>query len=203
MQNDKPTGQSNKTSKDEQYLTDHNYDGIKEFNNPLPGWWLVTFFGTIIFAFVYYVHYELGGGPSLNEELQMGLSRIKQMGVSHAPQVAKEAALTEEFIAQFESDPKNLTLGNQVYEGKCASCHGPQLQGLIGPNLTDEFWIHGQGTRLDIMKVISEGVADKGMPPWGPLLKKDEMLSLTALVHSKKGSSPPNPKLPQGQKAQN
>lgn len=203
MQKDKPTDKSQDASTDEKNLTSHNYDGIKEFDNPLPGWWLMTFFGTIIFAFVYYIHYEIGDGPSLTEELQMGLSQIKQMGVSHTPQAVKETPLTEDFLTQFESDPKNLTLGSQVYEGKCASCHGPQLQGLIGPNLTDEFWLHGQGTRTDIMKVISEGVADKGMPPWGPLLKKDELLSLTAFVHSKKGSAPPNPKLPQGQKTQN
>lgn len=185
---------------DDDKLTDHNYDGIKEFDNPLPTWWLVTFFGTIIFAFIYYIHYEIGGGPSLTAELQSALGEIKQMSASHKVSAPAEAPVTEESLAQAEGDPKALTAASAIYDGKCASCHGPQLQGLIGPNLTDEYWIHGKGTRLDILKVVSEGVADKGMPPWAAILKKDELEQIVGFVHSKKGSKPVNPKAPQGDK---
>src|SRR5574343_592852 len=93
----------------------HEYDGIKEFDNPLPGWWLVTIYATIIFAFIYVIHYEFGSGPTLAQE------------------------------------PKVLAMGAEVFTGKCASCHGNELQGLIGPNLTDKYWIHGKGKISDIV----------------------------------------------------
>ncbi|MGZ3749173.1 MAG: c-type cytochrome, partial [Pseudobdellovibrionaceae bacterium] len=95
-------------------------------------------------------------------------------------------------------DPKVAAVGAATFSTKCVSCHGPQLGGLIGPNLTDNFWIHGKGTRMDIVKIIRSGVPEKGMPPWESLLSKDEVYGLAAYIISKKGSNPANPKAPQG-----
>lgn len=174
-------------------LTDHDYDGIEEYDNPLPNWWLWTFLLTIIFAFIYFIHYQFGGGVTLKQELEVAMQKIEKSAAQHAP----AATETETQLTDAMKDPKLIEMGAQAYVGKCASCHGPQLGGLIGPNLTDKFWIHG-ATRMEIVTVIRKGVADKGMPPWESLLSKDEVYGLTAYILSKAGSNPPNPKEPQG-----
>ena len=176
-------------------LTDHEYDGIQEYDNPLPNWWLWTFFLTIMFSFLYFIHYEFGGGQTLQQELEVAMQNIEKAAAQHAPAVTE----TEELLAEAMKDPKLLELGAAAYAGKCASCHSPQLGGLIGPNLTDNFWIHGKGTRMDIATVIRKGVPEKGMPPWETLLSKDEVYGLTAYILAKKGSNPANAKAPQGE----
>ncbi len=177
----------------------HEYDGIKEFDNPLPNWWLVTFFGTIIFAFIYYIHYEVAGGPSLKQELNAAMKSFEsQKSAVAASTKATAPEITEQDLQKMSEDPKNLALGAQIYDGKCAMCHGPQLQGLVGPNLTDKHWKNGKGTRLDISHVVRNGVPDKGMAAWGLLLKDDEIYAVTNYIFSKKDSNPPNPKAPEG-----
>lgn len=173
---------------------EHSFDGIKEYDNPLPMWWLWTFFLTIIFSAIYYLHYEVAGGPTLKDELNVEMTAIEQA----AQKKNAGPAETEESLAAFFANPKAAEAGSAIFAGKCAACHGDKLQGLIGPNLVDKFWIHGGGTRTDIVKVIREGVADKGMPPWGSMLKKDELLNVTAFIVSKKGSNPPGAKAAQG-----
>jgi cytochrome c oxidase cbb3-type subunit 3 len=176
-------------------LTDHEYDGIQEYDNPLPTWWLWTFFLTIIFAFLYYIHYEIGGGQTLQQELAVAMQNLETAAAQHAPAVTE----TEELLTEEMKNPKLAELGAAAFGSKCAACHGPQLGGLIGPNLTDNFWLHGKGTRMDIVGVIRKGVPEKGMPPWENMLSKDEVYGLTAYILSKKGSNPPNPKAPQGE----
>lgn len=174
----------------------HEYDGIIEHDNPLPTWWLWTFFLTIIFAFLYFIHYEFAGGPTLKQELSVAMSQLEK------EKAASEAASpmeTEESLAAAFAKDGVVSAGQAVFASKCAACHGQELQGLIGPNLTDKFWIHGKGTRMDIVKVIRDGVPDKGMPPWGPVLKKEEVYSVAAFILSKKGSNPKGAKAPQGE----
>ena len=93
--------------------------------------------------------------------------------------------------------------GGKVFATKCAPCHGPQLQGSIGPNLTDDFWIHGKGTAAEIAQIVRQGVPDKGMPAWEALLKPEEIQQVAVYVAAAKGSNPPNPKPPQGNKVGN
>jgi len=176
-------------------LTDHEYDGIQEYDNPLPTWWLWTFFLTIIFAFLYYIHYEFGGGPTLQQELAVAMKNLETAAAQHAPAVTE----TEEILAEAAKDPKTIELGASTFTAKCAACHGPQLGGLIGPNLTDNFWLHGKGTRMDIAGIVRKGVPEKGMPPWEAMLSKDEVYGLVSYIVSKKGSNPANPKAPQGE----
>lgn len=174
----------------------HEYDGIVEHDNPLPTWWLGTFFITIIFAALYYLHYEIAGGPTLTQELQVAMDELDR---TKAKSTAAAPMETEDSLKEAFEKPGTLELGASAYTSKCAACHGPALQGQIGPNLTDKFWIHGKGTRMDIVKVIREGVADKGMPPWGPVMKKDEIYAVAAYIISKKGSNPAGAKEPQGE----
>ncbi|MGZ3723722.1 MAG: cbb3-type cytochrome c oxidase N-terminal domain-containing protein [Bdellovibrionales bacterium] len=179
-------------------LTDHEYDGIKEYDNPLPTWWLVGFLMTIIFGFHYWLHYSIAGGPTQLEELKEDLSKIERQ--QEKSEGAKE---TEQALAAIASTVEAKSKGEAVYGAKCAVCHGPQLQGLIGPNLTDDYWIHGKGKLTDIIATIREGVLDKGMPSWEHQLPKSDIQAVMAFVASRRGSNPPNPKAPQGEKIAN
>lgn len=175
----------------------HEYDGIKEYDNPLPRWWLIIFWGTIVFAAGYYAYYQLGSGPTLQQELEVAMANMPK---PVAPVAATPTESDEELTAAFASI--NLADGKAQYDGKCAACHGQELQGLIGPNLTDNYWLHGKGTPSDIVKVVRVGVADKGMPAWENMLKKEEIYAVTAYIISKKGSNPAGAKAPQGELVQ-
>ena len=178
-------------------LTNHDYDGIQEYDNPLPTWWLATFLATIIFSFLYFIHYQFGGGVNLQQELQAKMTEIESLQANKKVNSPKNQ-VTEETYLKAALDNQVLAQGKAIYDGKCAACHADQGQGLVGPNLTDNYWIHGQGQLVQIADVISVGVPEKGMPPWGTMLKADEMLSLVAYVHSLHGKNPANAKAPQG-----
>ncbi len=178
-------------------LTQHDYDGIKEYDNPLPAWWLWAFFLTIIFSFIYYLHYEIAGGPNTDIELRVAMERIDQMRAQHQIQggeLVSEADLMEQF-----QDGAIAAAGGATYDSKCAACHGPAMEGMIGPNLTDRFWIYGKGTAADIIHIIQKGIPDKGMPPWEGMLKKEELVAVGAYIYSKRGSMENQGKEPQGE----
>lgn len=177
----------------DQELKGHSYDGITEYDNPLPTWWIATFMGTIIFAFLYFVHYEIGGGPTLKDELKVSMKELESLKPASAP------VESEEELKKYLKDPNMVNLGMATFQAKCAACHGPELQGLVGPNLTDKNWIHGKGHMQDIVSVIRKGVPEKGMPAWEAILKNDEVISLATFIYNKKGSNPPNAKAPQGE----
>ena len=176
---------------DNDKILDHDYDGIQEFDNPLPNWWLTTFFGTIIFAFLYYIHYTFGGGLTLQEELKVAMASLPK---------SEDQALSESELKTKMSSPGTLESGKAVFVARCVACHGTEGEGGIGPNLTDEYWIHGQGTRADIVNVVQKGVPDKGMPTWSSMISSDEIIQVSAYVYSLKGTNPKNPKAPQGEK---
>lgn len=175
----------------DQPIAGHDYDGIQEFDNPLPMWWLWTFFGTIIFAFIYYIHYEFKAGPSLDQELATDMAAIEQMKATATAEAPKVD------LAALMNDPQRAQAGAAIYVGKCASCHGDKGQGLVGPNLTDKAWIHGAKPE-NLVTVITKGVLDKGMPPWDGVLKTDEIHNVIAYIYSIKGTNPAGAKPPQG-----
>lgn len=179
----------------ENEIKGHDYDGITEYDNPLPIWWVATFIGTVIFSFIYFLHYEIAGGSTLKQELKVALEQIEKVKAAQPSDDLSEEELTKVF-----KDEKNIALGAQVYAGKCAVCHGNDLQGVIGPNLVDQFWLHTKGTKGGIVHTVGVGVPEKGMPPWKDLLKGPEILAVSSFIYSKKGSSPANPKAPQGDK---
>lgn len=175
-------------------LTGHEYDGIREFDNPLPGWWLMTFFGTIIFAFVYSIHYMIMPGTSIADEFQSAwraLETIQATAAQSAP------AVSDEELAAAAKDPAVLSAGADVYAAKCAACHGAKGEGMVGPNLTDKFWIHGKGDPAGVLHVVAKGVLDKGMPGWESMISKEELTQVVAFVHSIHGTNVPG-KGPQG-----
>jgi cytochrome c oxidase cbb3-type subunit 3 len=174
-------------------LLNHNYDGIQEFDHPLPKWWLVTFYGTMIFAAIYVGYYHFGSGLNQEAELESDIASIQKL----APPPSSADDLTAKALAMM-TDETAKAAGKVAYLGKCAACHGNLGEGGIGPNLSDAFWIHGDGQAAGVIKVIVEGVAEKGMPTWGAVLPPEEIAQLTAFIASFKGTSPPNPKAPEG-----
>ncbi len=178
-------------------LLDHEYDGIREYDNPLPGWWVYLFYATIVFSLGYFAYYELGPGPSIlaryEEEVRLAAARE---GARPAP----ADAVSEEALRALAQDRTAMAGAQQVFTARCAACHGPAGQGLIGPNLADDYWIHGTGRLTDILKVVSDGVPDKGMVPWKGVLKPGDLHAVAAYVGTLRGTTPPNPKPPQGTK---
>ncbi|NUM88362.1 MAG: c-type cytochrome [Bdellovibrionales bacterium] len=177
-------------------MLDHDYDGIRELDNPLPGWWLTTFYITIAFAAAYFAYYHMYGAPNLREELEADMQAIRQQ---QAAAKTQDTGPSEGVLLAVLKDPARLASGGKVYAEKCASCHGARGEGSIGPNLTDNHWIHHRGAITGIAKVIAEGVLDRGMPPWKTMLKEEEVLAVAAFVKSLHGSNPPNGKAPQGE----
>ena len=173
----------------------HNYDGIEELDNPLPRWWLLTFYITIVFAVFYYGYYEIYDGPSSDEYLSRSLENIQDKKSVAKKGETKLLKKYEELI----KDEKMMTLAQGHFATKCAACHGQKGEGLIGPNLTDKFWIYSKGKMDGILKAIKEGFPEKGMPAWDALVPAEEQPYLAAYVIRLQGTKPPNPKAPQGQ----
>lgn len=177
-------------SSEQDKLTDHEYDGIRELDNRLPEWWLFIFAATIIFAFIYWVHYEIAGGPSSDQELAQALEALKG-SQKQGP------LLGEDKLAALFSQ-ETTTAGAPLFAEKCAVCHGPQGGGVIGPNLTDRFWLNGRATRADIYRLVAEGVPAKGMPAWQDLMSEKDLVAVASFVHALKGTEVKNGKEPQG-----
>jgi cytochrome c oxidase cbb3-type subunit III len=199
-ENKTPHEPKNQIFKDEEsLLLNHDYDGIQELDHPLPGWWLGIFYVTIAFSIVYSAYYMTGIGPTLKEELDVAMEKI-EAGRAQAAAPAGDAGEMENIILASLQNPDKVKNGLAVYVGKCAACHGDQGQGLIGPNLTDDFWMHGKGTLTDIAVLIRDGVPEKGMPPWGAILSQDELHDVTAYIRSLHGTNPPGSKEPEGER---
>ncbi len=176
-------------------LLDHEYDGIRELDHPLPEWWLWLFYLTIAFSIFYSAYYMTGWGPTLREELEVSMKEIE----ATKPQTPQSGeGTTEESLLALVSQADKVGQGRAAYVGKCAACHGDKGQGVIGPNLTDEFWIHGTGKLTDIAGTIRVGVPAKGMPPWEQIMTKDEIHYVTAFIRTLRGTQPPGAKEPQG-----
>ena len=176
----------------------HVYDGIVEHDNFLPRWWLGLFYGGILFGAAYFVYYQLGPGPTLVEEYQSDITRRDAQRAANPPQVADTIGDDASLKAWAESK-EHLTQGKAAYDAKCAVCHGQAGEGGIGPNLADDYWIHGVKP-TQMAATISKGILDKGMPAWGSLLSNDEMKSVIGYVRSLHGTQPANAKAPQGEK---
>jgi len=112
-------------------------------------------------------------------------------------QLLKLGPITDEMIVNLRSDRTMMTAAGSTFASKCSPCHGKRGEGTIGPNLTDEFWLHG-GTPTQVFRTITEGVPSKGMIAWKTQLGAGEILAMAAYVGSLAGTEPPNPKPPQG-----
>jgi len=175
-------------------LIDHEVDGIHELDNKLPAWWVWLFNITILFAVFYLVYYH-----------------VLRLGDLSAAEYTKEMKRGEEVKAaamgKFEAsiptmvpskDPVILETGKQVFLTRCAPCHGPDGGGLVGPNLCDDYWIHGSNFS-DNVTTIWNGVPAKGMITWKNYLNPDQIKSVASYIYTLRGTHPAHPKPPENQ----
>jgi len=164
---------------DDGELRHHTYDGIQEYDKRLPNWWLFTLYGAIIFAAGYWAYYEW------TSHMQPGYVRVEQQLVEFQKNALNSgAAPTDIQLWTMSTDPAVVSAGEKIYKTNCVACHGAELKGGIGQNLTDATWIHG-GLPTNLYAVITTGVADKGMPTWGPVLGASRVAEVVAFVISK------------------
>jgi cytochrome c oxidase cbb3-type subunit 3 len=178
-------------------LLDHEYDGIQELDNSLPRWWVWLFYLTIIFSAVYLIYYHVAhAGP-----LQAG---------EYANEMKAGEALKSAAMGRFESgiatmtpstDAGVLDSGRDTYTKYCAPCHRADGGGLVGPNLTDDYWIHGSAFS-DNVKVIWDGVPAKGMITWKTILKPEQIYAVASYIYTLRGAKLATPgKAPENQQA--
>lgn len=184
-------------SREEEIILDHNYDGIQELDNNLPPWWVYLFYATIIFAGVYLVYYEIIGGPTQYEEYEKEVITA-ELAIAKFKEEHKD--LIDVSTVELLTDRESLNAGRTLYNQSCVPCHQSDGGGGIGPNLTDEYWILGGGIK-NVYHTISEGGRPgKGMVPWKDQLKPNEIAQVASYVLSLQGTTPENPKEPQGEK---
>ena len=190
--------ESNTDAPDDQYedrlIPGHEYDGIQEYDNPIPPWLSLLFGGTVIWSLFYLVAINLGYIDDYETNLEQGQEELAMIRQQAEAGTEKVDAAKLQTVAKDES---YIDSGEKVFTAKCASCHGKKAQGMVGPNLTDKYWIHG-GSLKNIYQTIQDGVPDKGMPPWGSRLDQEETLGVVAFVRSVRGTNPPNAKEPEG-----
>lgn len=168
-------------------LLTHAYDGIREYDNPLPGWWKAIFWASIGFAALYLVYYHVAGwGSSPAERYESALATYQEQRAKQDP----TAGITEDMLARRSADPAAVQRGQAVFASRCASCHGPDGGGLIGPNLTDHFQLHGE-SRMDIYKTVVSGVPNTAMLGWRELMSGPELLDVTAFAGTLRGKNLP------------
>lgn len=194
---------NNKNEKNEAKLLDHDYDGIKELDNPLPSWWVAIFVITTAFAIIYFFYYQFGG-PTLMDEHKQSVEANNKLKQSAVASDSSNSGGGDQFnVEKFNAilaSPDKLKMGLDVFEKNCVSCHKSQGQGDIGPNLTDEYWINGDGSPEKIYKIVTNGVLENGMPAWKDVLSSEDIYLVTAYIKSIKGVKLEGAKAPQGNK---
>lgn len=180
--------------KESDILLDHDFDGIKELDNRIPPWFTWLFYLTIIFAIFYMLDYHVfHTSPLQDEEYQ---NQVKEADAKREALIKSGALLNEETVTLL-TDKESLEAGKQIFAANCVACHGNDGGGLVGPNLTDDYWIHGGGIK-NIFKTIKYGVPAKGMIAWQSQLSPKQIQEVASFVISLHGTKPANPKAPEG-----
>jgi cytochrome c oxidase cbb3-type subunit III len=178
----------------EDELLDHEYDGIREYDNPLPGWWVNLFWGSFLFAFGYVVYYYVSPhgmsvAAAYEDEMRLAREERAKRSLAEAP--------SEAVLGKLMADKELMQDAKVTFTQRCAQCHEAEGQGLIGPNLTDNHWIHGKGRLMDVYATVSHGVPAKGMPAWELQLQPIELRKLAAFIGTLRGKNLPG-KAPEG-----
>lgn len=183
--------------RDEDRLLEHQYDDIQEYDNPLPTWWNLILWATIVWSVLYWLNVipgvGTGKGRQANYEADMAAASEKY----GAPAEQAAATLDAAAVAAALADPAKVAAGKATFETTCAACHEKDGGGNIGPNLTDDAWIHGNSHK-SILATITNGVPDKGMPTWSAVLKPEQMAEVAAYIVTLHGTKPAKAKPAQG-----
>ena len=184
----------------DRYLGGHEYDGIRELDNKLPRWWVYLFIVTIIFAAVYLLGYHVTKlWPLQEDEYNKEMAVVADLKKANPEPVVDLATMVPLTAAS------DLESGQATFKKICSACHGQKGEGLVGPNFTDQYWIHGDTVTntvsiRDLYKVVTTGVIAKGMASYKDILTPKQIQQVLSYILTLQGTTPPNPKAPQGVK---
>jgi cytochrome c oxidase cbb3-type subunit 3 len=168
-------------------VLDHDYDGIREYDNPLPSWWSLAFAATFVFAFLYFAYYDIAGwGRTPAESYQVALAGWQAS--YKGGRSGGGPSVTEEMLAAGAENNELVARGHDVFTNRCVGCHAADGRGQIGPNLTDLFQIHGS-TRMDLYGTIIGGAPGTAMIAWGEVMKPAEIIAVATYVSTLRGQN--------------
>jgi len=173
-------------------LLDHDADGIRELDNNLPRWWVWLFYITIIYSVIYLGYYHVFAKEKTSAS-EYAIEKAAGDKIKNASMVKFEGTMS---ALEPGTDQAELAQGRQTYDLLCAPCHRVDGGGLVGPNLCDDFWIHGSNF-VDNVKTIWNGVPEKGMITWKTVLNPQQIHAVASYIHTLRGTNPKNPKPPE------
>ena len=178
----------------------HTYDGIREYDNPMPGWWVALFWATVLFAPAYALGVHVFDWiDDYGDDFAEAGAELEAVRLAYAS--TGPAFKTDDgALREYATDAAMAEAGAVHFAAICAVCHGQAGEGTIGPNLADEYWLHGSEPAA-VWASIAEGFPAQGMPPMGDQLGPQERAEVMAFVYALQGTTPPNPKAPQGEPA--
>lgn len=181
-------------------VMEHRFDGIAELDNPIPAWFRILFYATIIFGIGYLLNYHVFNyGKSQEEEYTAEIQQAADDKIAFLANPVNSASAVNENNIVLSKDAAVIKNGQALFATRCPPCHGEHAQGLVGPNLTDEYWLHG-GKIKDVFKTIKYGVPEKGMISWEKSMSAQQISDIANYVLSLQGTKPAGPKAPQGEK---
>lgn len=180
------------TLTNDRLISDHEYDGIRELDNDLPPWWKWLFYITIVFAIVYLVRLFVFEADDLVQQSEFN----KEM--AQAASMAPSQSASETIEIKVLTDPTSLANGKAIFDKICAVCHLVDGGGLVGPNMTDDYWIHGN-TMQDMFNTVTNGVLEKGMISYKDQYSPQQRLEVLSYIITLHSTTPANPKAPQGE----
>ena len=184
-------------SMEKDMVMEHTYDGIAELDNPTPPWFMYLFYSSIVIAVAYMIMYHVvGDGQTMTTEYAQENVEADQANIAYMKKFAN--SINENNVIVL-TDAKSVETGGKIYAKNCVACHGDKGQGGVGPNLTDEFWLHGGSTK-DVFHTLMEGVPEKGMISWKKTLNPIQLQHLVSFLSRFQGTNPDNAKAPQGDK---
>jgi len=184
---------------EESIILEHNYDGIRELDNHLPPWWSYLFYATIVFGIFYVIFYHVTDTlPLQKEEYEIEMAEAAAMEEMRLAEAQALGTAFSEADLELTNDANILASGEKIFNQQCAVCHKADGGGSIGPNLTDDYWIHG-GDIQSVYATIKVGVPDKGMISWEAMLSPEKMRDVANYIKSIRGTNPAGAKAPQGE----
>ena len=173
---------------------DHDFDGIRELDNRIPPWFTTLFLATVIFAGIYLLDYHVFKSSKLMvAEYQ---DEVAAAEVQRRIAIAAEGSIDENALTVL-TDAAALKRGGEEFKKYCVTCHGNSGEGIVGPNLTDKYWIHGGGIK-NVYATIKQGVPAKGMISWQLVFSPKQIQEIGSYVLSLQGTTPINGKKPEG-----
>ena len=184
-------------SMEKDMVMEHTYDGIAELDNPTPPWFMYLFYSSFVIAVAFMIMYHVvGDGQIMTTEYAQENVEADQANIAYMKKFAN--SINENNVIVL-TDAKSVETGGKIYAKNCVACHGDKGQGGVGPNLTDEFWLHGGSTK-DVFHTLMEGVPEKGMISWKKTLNPIQLQHLVSFLSRFQGTNPDNAKAPQGDK---